>query len=144
MGVEVGLDTNARKNRSGHIFEAVVGDLLDEEFKNKDNIRIVKEDSSLNIDRIKRFDYVIYVDNRPKYAIECNFYAGTGSKPIEVAHAYAKLQKDLDEHDIKFIWVTDGFGWNKMSKTIKNVQEDIEYLVNYKMLVNHFNEIFDV
>lgn len=34
VGIEAGLDTNARKNRSGHIFENIVGDALEEKIKN--------------------------------------------------------------------------------------------------------------
>lgn len=144
MGVEVGLDTNSRKNRSGHIFEDIVGDFLNGKFEDVNHVRIEKEDSSLHIDRVKRIDYVVYVNNKPKYAIECNFYGGSGSKPIEVAHAYARLQNDLDKYGITFVWVTDGLGWKKMAKALRDIHENIEYLVNYDMLLIHADEIFDV
>lgn len=134
LGTEVGLDTNARKNRSGHIFEDIVGNLLKEKISNYPNYKLVKEDNTVNIERNKRFDYVIYEKDVPKIAFECNFYSAQGSKPIEVAHAYTELQKDLDNHDIKFIWVTDGHGWKKMFSTLSNVANDIDYILNYDML----------
>lgn len=134
VGTEVGLDTNARKNRSGHIFEYAVGTLLEEKIRNLNSFHLVKEDATINIHRNKRFDYVIYKNNIPKIVFECNFYSGTGSKPIEVAHAYAGLQKDTDDADLIFIWVTDGNGWTKMFSTLMNVAEDIDFIVNYKML----------
>lgn len=139
VGTEVGLDTNARKNRSGHIFEDIVGYLLEEKIENLKQYSLVKEDTGIVINRTKRFDYVIYENNVPKFAFECNFYNSTGSKPIEVAHAYAELQKDLDDANIIFIWVTDGQGWKKMFSTLMNVAEDIDFIVNFNML----NKVLD-
>ncbi len=143
VGTEVGLDSNGRKNRSGHIFEDIIGNLLENNFANINNIEVKKEDATVSIDRDKRFDYVIYKDNIPEYAIECNFYNAGGSKPIEVAHAYVELQKELDDKNIKFVWVTDGQGWRKMSKKFNAVIDDIDFLVNYNMLNEHFNDIFN-
>lgn len=134
VGTEVGLDTNARKNRSGHIFEDIVGKFLEEKIKNNSQYFLVKEDANVVIARNKRFDYVIYKGDVPKLAFECNFYNSTGSKPIEVAHAYAELQKDLDDANITFIWVTDGQGWKKMFTTLMNVADDIEFIVTFDML----------
>lgn len=134
VGAEVGLDTNGRKNRSGHIFEDAVGSLLQNKLNNLNGYNLVKEDSDIAIHRKKRFDYVIYKNNVPKIVFECNFYNSTGSKPIEVAHAYVDLQNDTDSAGLIFIWVTDGKGWNKMFNTLINVAEDIDFIVNYKML----------
>lgn len=136
LGTEVGLDTNARKNRSGHIFEDAVGTLLEEKINNLKEFHIVKEDKNVDIHRNKRFDFVIYKNNIPRVVFECNFYNDTGSKPIEVAHAYANLQKDIDNNNLIFIWVTDGQGWEKMSHNLMNVAEYIDFIVNYKILDN--------
>lgn len=103
LGTEVGLDTNARKNRSGHIFEDAVGTLLEEKINNLKEFHIVKEDKNVDIHRNKRFDFVIYKNNIPRVVFECNFYNDTGSKPIEVAHAYANLQKDIDNSNLIFM-----------------------------------------
>ncbi len=134
VGTEVGLDTNARKNRSGHIFEDAVGTLLQEKITNLDGFHIVKEDVDVDIERNKRFDYVIYKNNIPRIVFECNFYNSTGSKPIEVAHAYANLQEDIDKTNLIFIWVTDGQGWKKMISSLLNAGENIDYIFNYYML----------
>ena len=141
VGTEVGLDTNARKNRSGTIFEDAVGTLLEEKIRNLEGFHIVKEDDDVDIHRNKRFDYAIYKNNIPKIVFECNFYNSTGSKPIEVAHAYANLQTDIDNANLLFIWVTDGQGWNKMFSTLMNVAEEIEFIVNYTMLDNLLDDI---
>lgn len=139
VGTEVGLDTNARKNRSGSIFEDAVGSLLEEKLKDKSEYSFLEEEYVSQVHRNKRFDYVIFKNNVPKFVFECNFYNSTGSKPIEVAHAYANLQNDIDTTDLIFIWVTDGQGWNKMFTTLMNVAEDIDFIVNYNML----NKILD-
>ena len=60
------MDTNARKNRSGHIFEDAVGTLLQEKIKSRVDFDIIKEDTDVDIERNKRFDYVIYKNNVPK------------------------------------------------------------------------------
>lgn len=65
---------------------------------------------------------------------ECNFYSGGGSKPIEVANAYVDLQHQVNETDLTFIWVTDGKGWEKMTKALKEASSDIDYVLNFKML----------
>ncbi|WP_296858549.1 DpnII family type II restriction endonuclease [uncultured Methanobrevibacter sp.] len=143
VGTEVGLDTNARKNRSGHIFEDAVGTLLQEKITNREGFNIVKEDINVDIERNKRFDYVIYKNNVPRIVFECNFYNSTGSKPIEVAHAYANLQEDIDKTNLIFIWVTDGFGWKKMISSLLNAGENIDYILNYQMLNKLLDDFLD-
>ena len=143
VGTEVGLDTNARKNRSGHIFEDAVEILLQEKISNREGFHIVKEDTDVDIERNKRFDYVIYKNNTPRIVFECNFYNSTGSKPIEVAHAYANLQEDIDKTDLIFIWVTDGQGWKKMMSSLMNAGENIDYIVNFKMLDKLLDDFLD-
>lgn len=143
VGTEVGLDTNARKNRSGHIFEDAVGTLLQEKITNREGFYIVKEDDNVDIERNKRFDYVIYKNNIPRIVFECNFYNSTGSKPIEVAHAYANLQEDIDKTNLVFIWVTDGFGWKKMLSSLMNAGENIDFIVNYHQLDKLLDDFLD-
>lgn len=143
VGTEVGLDTNGRKNRSGHIFENAVGSLLQEKIKNKPDYHIGKEEFHVDVDRKKRFDYIIYKNHFPIAALECNFYNSTGSKPIEVAHAYVDLQKDTDKANLLFIWVTDGQGWKKMFSALKDVASGIDFIVNYNMLDNLLDDIID-
>lgn len=140
VGTEVGLDTNGRKNRSGHVFEDIVGELLSKKIENHPEYRLVKEET-IAFQRTKRWDYVIYYKNVPKYLFECNFYNGTGSKPIEVANAYVDLQNQINDTHLVFIWVTDGKGWKKMSKPLKEVSPGIDYIVNYNILNKSIDNI---
>ena len=143
VGTEVGLDTNARKNRSGHIFEDAVETLLQEKIENRNAFQVMKEEFVRDIDRNKRFDFVIYKNNTPKIVFECNFYNSTGSKPIEVAHAYADLQNEINETNLIFIWVTDGLGWKKMMSSLMNAGANIDYIVNYHQLDKLLDDILD-
>jgi len=130
LGVEVGLDSNARKNRSGEIFQNLVGLLLKRKLKDM-KLEIKPEDPSLIIRRRKRADFVIYSENRPKVVVECNFYNTTGSKPIETANAYIDLQRKLREKKISFIWITDGPAWEKMKRTVIQSFREIDFPINY-------------
>jgi type II restriction enzyme len=134
LGMEVGLDSNARKNRSGKIFEQLVGLLLKDKVRGCAGFLLREEDSSLEIKRNKRADFVIYHNNVPKIVIECNFYASTGSKPIEVANAYIDLDRKCKDENLKFIWVTDGPGWLKMRNTVEKTFMEIDFPINYTIL----------
>lgn len=134
LGMEVGLDSNARKNRSGKIFEQLVGLLLKDKLRNHPGFVLKEEDSSLEIKRNKRADFVIYHNNYPKIAIECNFYASTGSKPIEVANAYIDLDHKCKDENLMLIWVTDGPAWPKMKTTVEKTFSEIDFPMNYTIL----------
>ena len=114
FGVEAGLDSHARKNRSGDVMENLVADIFKE-----NGIRFKKEVYSTDYPKVhdalegdkKRFDFVIET-NSCTYLIEVNFYSGGGSKPNEVARAYTELAPKIDHvSGYKFVWITDGVGW---------------------------------
>lgn len=140
IGVEAGLDSNGRKSRSGTIFEDIVGELLSEKIRNHPQYSLYKEDT-IPFERTKRWDYVIYKNNEPKFFFECNFYNGSGSKPIETANAYVDLQYQVREKNLTFIWITDGKGWKKMSKAIREASKGIDYVLNYRMLSERIDKI---
>jgi len=142
IGVEVGLDTNARKNRSGKIFEQIIELYLQKEIKKLGSrYKLISEDSSIKIGKSKRIDFVIYKDEKPFVAIECNFYSWSGGKGIEVAGSYSDLQRRFDEKELSFIWITDGPGWKGMRNTLKSSFEDLDYLLNFKIFEKNFIKI---
>lgn len=127
FGIETGLDTNARKNRSGHVMEGMVARILD---KNGINYRqeVYSSDfpelSVLGADE-KRFDFFIETPSK-KYFIEVNFYSGGGSKLNEVARAYTELAPKVNSvKDYEFVWITDGIGW----KSARNKLEEAFYAI---------------
>lgn len=132
FGVETGLDSNARKNRSGHIMEAVVADVF-----NRHGVIFTAEEyssqwsnltSALGDDE-KRFDFVVKTKNKI-YLFEVNFYSGGGSKLNEVARSYSDIAPKVNSvNGFEFVWITDGVGWysarNKLQEAfniIPNIQ----------------------
>jgi type II restriction enzyme len=142
LGMEVGLDSNARKNRSGKIFEDLVGLLLKIKLSDHQGFTLKKEDSSINIEG-KRFDYAIYYNKNPKYVLECNFYATTGSKPSEVARSYRGLHTQCKDENLLLIWVTDGPAWHKMKNIIHENFKKIDYPMNYTILNEKIDSILN-
>lgn len=133
FGVETGLDSNARKNRSGHVMENWVhnifitnGILCDKEVACSKLPAIKRE---LGKD-IKRFDFVI-TTSKTTYLIEVNFYAdGGGSKPSEVARAYSELSPKINKIDgYKFVWITDGKGWDGVG-SFREAYDEIPHIYN--------------
>lgn len=141
LGMEVGLDSNARKNRSGKIFENLVSLLLKNKLRKHPNFSLKEEDSSIKIKRNKRADFVIYKDNNPKIVVECNFYSTTGSKPIEIANSYIDLDHKCKEEKLRLIWVTDGPGWLKLKNVVERTFNEIDFPMNYKMLDEKIDSI---
>jgi type II restriction enzyme len=127
FGVETGLDTNARKNRSGHIMEHRIASILTKAgipFRQEVYSTEFPEMSCLGED-LKRFDFVIETKTM-KYLMEVNFYSGGGSKLNEVARAYSELSPKINQCDgFEFVWITDGQGW----KSAKNKLEEAFYII---------------
>ncbi len=113
FGIEVGLDTNARKNRGGHNMENAVAKLFTEAgipFEQEVYSSSFADMTSLGED-LKRFDFVIRTKAKT-YLIETNFYNGGGSKLNEVARAYSDLAPKINQYpQYEFVWITDGRGW---------------------------------
>lgn len=127
FGVETGLDTNARKNRSGHLMEGQVASIFDKAgIKYREEVYST-EYSALSVlgEDKKRFDFVIET-NCCKYLIEVNFYSGGGSKLNEVARAYTELSPKINAVEgFAFVWITDGVGW----KSARNKLEEAFYAI---------------
>lgn len=113
FGVEVGLDTNARKNRGGENMAKAVelkfkGSGIP--FRKEVNSTEFVEIKSLGQD-LKRFDFVIQTKKKT-YLIETNFYNSGGSKLNEVARAYTDIAPKINQYGrFEFVWITDGQGW---------------------------------
>ena len=141
IGTEVGLDTNARKNRSGTTFEKIVQQKISKLLDN--NIyHSVYHDRSFSLypvispgrNKGKIHDITVYKNNVRVLIIECSFYNGTGSKPTSIAEGYPEMSRAAREQGIAFLWVTDGIGWNNMKEPIIRSIQNIDWVLNYKML----------
>lgn len=136
FGVEVGLDSNARKNRGGHIMEGLVAQIFDkygisycQEVSYTEFPEIVK---ALGVDN-KRFDFVVKAKDKT-YLIETNFYTGGGSKLNEVARSYSDLAPKINAvPGFEFVWITDGIGW---ISAWNKLEEAFEYIPSVYNLTN--------
>ena len=132
FGIETGLDTNARKNRSGHIMEGTVARILREtgiSFRQEVYSSEFPELSVLGTDE-KRFDFYIETPEK-KYLIEVNFYSGGGSKLNEVARAYTELAPKVNSvKGFEFVWITDGVGWKSARNKLEEAYNTIPSVYN--------------
>ncbi|GAA6981824.1 type II restriction endonuclease [Helicobacter pylori] len=114
FGIEVGLDSNARKNRSGKVMENHLSGLFTNaqlNFKEQVDIREFENLYQAFGDDIKKFDFVVCGKDKT-YFIEANFYTISGSKLNEVARSYQDLALEFEAFpNYEFIWITDGIGW---------------------------------
>lgn len=153
-GVEVGLDSNGRKNRGGHQMENLVEKFLIEAgveyFKEKYD-REVEEMFGLDLSTItanrtstKRFDFVVKSANKV-FGIETNFYASGGSKLNETARSYKMIAEESRNIDgFKFVWITDGEGWKSARKNLKETFLVLPTLYNINDMQNGiFRELFN-
>lgn len=142
-GVEVGLDTNARKNRSGQTMESICERFV-EEFCEKNNFKYIAQATSkriqeefnieLKMDKIeRRIDYAIKTNNN-LYLIEVNYYSGGGSKLKATAGEYKELSDFIKAQGYEFIWITDGKGWNTAKAPLKETFEHDDYIFNLNMI----------
>lgn len=154
LGVETGMDTNARKNRTGDAMEDLVEDYIiksgyvkdvnyfkemdTKALKNKFHIDIKeileKIDKEINNSNEKlankRFDFVIK-GKQYIYLIEANFYHNHGSKLNETSRSYKMLFSELKAVEgIKFIWITDGAGWKKSRHNLEETYNVMDTLYN--------------
>ena len=113
FGIEVGLDTNARKNRGGDNMANALALLFNSEnllFESEVSSTLFPEITSLGVD-VKRFDFVIKTRQKT-YFIETNYYNSGGSKLNEVARAYSDVAPKINQYpNYEFVWITDGQGW---------------------------------
>ena len=150
LGIEVGLDSNGRKNRGGHLMENLVESYIIKSGYKKD-VNYFKEmylkdiENKWNLDlsemsghntTTKRFDFVIKTDKQV-YVIETNFYSSGGSKLNETARSYKMLaQESKKVEGVTFIWFTDGTGWNSARKNLEETFNELETMYNIDDLEN--------
>lgn len=148
-GVEVGMDTNARKNRGGHNMEDIV-EIFVSNLCRKRNFRYLKEATA---DKIKlKFGYNVPVDKSSRrydfvidtgeelFIFETNFYGGGGSKLKSTAGEYRNLFDVLKDR-YKFIWITDGIGWKKSARPLRETFNHNDYLINLNMIQQGFLDV---
>lgn len=151
LGVEVGMDTNGRKNRTGHVMEDLVesyfikaGLVKEKTYFKEMYSSDVEKKFGLDLSPIrnngkleKRFDFVFVGALGTVFACECNFYAAGGSKLNETAGRYKLLAvESKDIRGFQFVWFTDGIGWNSAKNNLKETFGILDNLFNLNDLEN--------
>ena len=147
LGIEVGLDSNGRKNRGGHLMEDLVESYIKKagikEYYKEMYLNEIEEKWSLDLSAMsgdnvstKRFDFVIKTDKQV-YVIETNFYSSGGSKLNETARSYKMLAEESQKVEgVTFIWFTDGLGWLGAKKNLEETFNVLETIYNINDLEN--------
>ncbi len=147
LGVEVGLDSNGRKNRGGHQMENLVEEYIKQshvkEYYKEMYLTEIEEKWNVNLSALsaegtstKRFDFVIKTDKQI-YVVETNFYGSGGSKLNETARSYKMLSQEADQiSEVTFVWFTDGIGWKSARRNLKETFEVMEHIYNINDIEN--------
>ena len=152
LGVESGLNSNARKNRGGHLMEDFVerslknvGLVKDKDYFKEMYLEDIEEKWKLDMSFIsnnsqstKRFDFVVFDEKKQiVYGIETNFYASSGSKLNETARSYKMLAEEADRvAGFRFIWFTDGLGWKDAKRNLKETFDNMDDVYNINDIKN--------
>ena len=143
LGVEVGLDSNGRKNRSGTTMENIVAGILNpickennfgfmeqatpDKVRNEWGIKVPVDKTS------RRFDFAVKHDDR-LYLVEANYYGGGGSKLKATAGEYKSLYDFLSLEGHRLIWITDGLGWKSTLRSLQEAFNHLDHVLNLKMV----------
>ena len=153
-GVEVGLDSNGRKNRGGHLMENLVEDYLQKaglvkgiNYFKEMYISDIEKKWSIDLSNIsnqgkaeKRFDFVVK-KGATIYGIETNFYSSGGSKLNETARSYKTIALESKEiQGFAFVWFTDGQGWHSARH---NLEETFDVMDNIYCISDMENGVVD-
>ena len=145
LGIEVGMDTNARKNRTGTSMERIV-EVIIKNFSSENDLEYISQATQkkikdewnfeIQIDKSNRiFDFAVYEKNSNKlYLIETNYYGGGGSKLKSTAGEYQYLFDFLKSQNIHLIWITDGLGWNTTKKGLFETFIHNDYVFNLELV----------
>ena len=148
FGIEVGLNSNARKNRTGSSMEEIVENFLQNFCQNEPNFVFIEQATQsrifdafkykIEIDKnSRRFDFALYNKAKKKlFLIEVNFYSGGGSKLKATAGEYKELDTFLRNQNIDLIWITDGAGWKTAKRPLEETFNHNDFVINLSMLKN--------
>ncbi len=150
-GVEAGLDSNARKNRSGTTMEGIlerhvakISETLGLEWKAQATAPFIKDNWNIEVPVDKserRFDVAIYSKEQHKiWLVETNYYGGGGSRLKAVAGEFTELSQFVvtSNDNVEFVWVTDGQGWKTAHLPLSEAFGHITNIFNLNMLKEDF------
>ena len=150
IGVEAGLDSNGRKNRSGTSMETVVESYLKQfceshklTYLSQANSNAIKKEwgFAVPVDKSsRRFDFAIS-NGKKLVLMEVNFYGSKGGSKLKAtAGEYKGLYKTLKKSGFEFVWITDGRGWETAKEPLGEAFVEIDYIWNLNWLTKDYLE----
>jgi len=143
IGVEVGLDSNGRKNRGGDCMETIV-ELFVKDICARHQLRYMRQATSARVRR--DWGLVLSVDKSSRrvdfavnnaghlFLIETNFYGGGGSKLKSTAGEYRTMFDFWKRDGHEFIWITDGAGWRNTQHPLRETFDHTDCVLNLAMV----------
>ncbi|MBD5364634.1 MAG: restriction endonuclease [Bacteroides sp.] len=147
FGIEVGLDTHARKNRGGELMQKYISDILSSKnvtFQCQVPVKKLPNELKKSFGKKRKvFDFV-FKGNDKTWIVEVNFYGSTGSKISETTSSYINLQELITRvPGYDFMWITDGGAWKKDSASLSNAIENINHFYNLKSFEEEIDKILE-
>lgn len=139
LGIEAGMDTNARKNRSGKFMEAHVEPHIQRACAINPSWRLFDHKTFADVQKTglkvpaglleREFDYAIVGPEKP-LSIEVNYYEKEGSKPQEIVDSYIQRSHELKAAGWEFVWITEGPCWKGDTPQIRKAFPVLSAILN--------------
>jgi len=143
IGVEAGVDSNGRKNRSGSgmesILEGKIASICDRrgwKYMEQASPEAIKQSWGVDFKTglsSRRFDFAVLADGQVS-VIEVNIYNGGGSKLKATAGEFTTLHQSLEPTPVKLIWVTDGKGWRTTARPLRDAFDKVDFVLNLSLI----------
>ncbi|MFA5351667.1 MAG: DpnII family type II restriction endonuclease [Candidatus Gracilibacteria bacterium] len=140
LGIQIGLETNRRKNTGGKAFVNFIKIELEKivsSLKRKGiNVVLKEEEKIFYTDRktSKKVDFCFIFSDGRKIGVEVNFYTVSGSKPTEIKRSYGEVNRSLAKVDTELVWITDGIGYEDMKRSLQEAFEIHQNTYNSQMM----------
>lgn len=147
FGVEVGMDTNARKNRSGNAMELILAPLMEQtkiEFGltlfTQKQFGSVEKEIGVSFPKLlknKKFDF-LFAKNSKVLNVEVNYFFEGGSKQ-EIINSYIDRQNKLKTVGAEFMLITDGQAWNRnINNELDSGFSSLDFILNLSFVRRGF------
>ena len=143
IGVEAGVDSNGRKNRSGSgmesILEGKIASICDArgwKYMEQATPESIKQAWGVDFKTglsSRKFDFAVLANGQVS-VIEVNIYHGGGSKLKATAGEFTTLHLGLEATPVKLIWVTDGKGWEKTARPLRDAFDKVDFVFNLSLI----------
>jgi len=138
IGVQVGLESQRRKNIGGKAYVDLVRPILGEA------LAFLRQ-NGVPCDLYEEFG-VVYADGKTRkkvdfcfksgprlVGVEVNFYTVSGSKPAEVKRSYGQAIEQCQRVNAQLAWITDGVGYEGMRNSLKEAFDIHKNIYNTRM-----------